>query len=88
MHLQNQDSAKIWKNGVTKTSDHIQIKITMPNPSQDAPASSKAPNEDLKDMDVHLQNQGREPKFVSWVFQRPVNISKSRSRCKTPVFFI
>ena len=38
--------------GVSKTSDHIQIKIKMPNPSQEPPASTKAPNEDLKDMDV------------------------------------
>ena len=38
--------------GVSKNSDHIQIKIKMPNPSQESPASSKAPNEDLKDMDV------------------------------------
>ena len=38
--------------GVSKTSDHIQIKIKMPNPSQEPPASSKTPNEDLKDMDV------------------------------------
>ena len=38
--------------GVTKTSDHIHIEIKMPNPSQESPASSKAPNEDLKDMDV------------------------------------
>ena len=38
--------------GVSKTSDHIQIKIKMPNPSQEPPASSKASNEDLKDMDV------------------------------------
>ena len=38
--------------GVSKTSDHIQIKIKMPNPSQQPPASSKTPNEDLKDMDV------------------------------------
>ena len=38
--------------GVPKTSDHIQINIRMPNPSQEPPASSKAPNEDLKDMDV------------------------------------
>merc|ERR1712081_10946 len=36
----------------TKTSDHIQINIRMPNPSQEPPASFKAPNEDLKDMDV------------------------------------
>ena len=38
--------------GVSKTSDHIQIKIKMANPSQEPPAPSKAPNEDLKDMDV------------------------------------
>ena len=38
--------------GVPKTSDHIKIKIKMPNPSQEPPASSKAPNEDFKDMDV------------------------------------
>jgi len=37
---------------VPKTSDHIQVNIRMPNPSQEHPASSKAPNEDLKDMDV------------------------------------
>ena len=38
--------------GVPKASDHIQIKIQIPNPSQEPPVSSKAPNEDLKDMDV------------------------------------
>ena len=31
----------------TKTSDHIQIKIKMPNPSQEPPASSKSSNDDL-----------------------------------------
>ena len=34
------------------TTDPIQINIKMPNPSQEPPASSKAPNEDLKDVDV------------------------------------
>ena len=43
---------KIWIMDVLKANDHIQIKINMPNPSQEPPASSKAPNEDLKDMDV------------------------------------
>ena len=38
--------------GITKTSDHIKIKVKMPNPSQEPPVTSKAPNEDLKDMDV------------------------------------
>ena len=37
---------------VSNTSDHIQIKIKMPNPSQEPPASSKAPKGDLKDMAV------------------------------------
>ena len=37
---------------VSMTSDHIQFRIKMPNPSQEHPASSKAPNEDLKYMDV------------------------------------
>ena len=38
--------------GMSKTSDHIQINIKMPNCSQEPPESSKAPNEDSKDMDV------------------------------------
>ena len=38
--------------GVSKTSDHIQIKIKMLNPTQKLPVSSTAPNEDSKDMDV------------------------------------
>ena len=44
--------AKIQIMGASKTIDHIQNKIKMPNPSQEPPASSKAPNDDLKDMDV------------------------------------
>ena len=32
--------------------DHVQMKIRKPNPSQEPPASSKAPNEDLKDINV------------------------------------
>merc|ERR1711954_481896 len=38
--------------GVPKTNDHIKIKIKMPNTSQEPLASSKAPNQDLKDMNV------------------------------------
>ena len=38
--------------GISKTSDQILIKMKMPHPSQEPPASSKAPNEDLKYMDV------------------------------------
>ena len=126
--------------GVSKTSDHIQIKIKMPNCSQQPPVSSKPPNEDFKDLYVlftfkiktesqnskyicikdqlsylnqdedaqphsgtsslhqspksglkgqgrslHLQNQYREQKFRLLLHQRPLTISKSRSRCQTPV---
>ena len=35
-----------------KTSDHIQIKNKMLSPSPEPPASSKVPNEELKDMGV------------------------------------
>ena len=48
----SRERANIQIMGVSKTGDHIQIKIKMPNPSQEPPESSKAPNEDLKDMDV------------------------------------
>ena len=43
---------KIRIMGISKTSDYIQNKIKMPNPIQEPQASSKAPNEDLNDMDV------------------------------------
>ena len=38
--------------GISKTSDHIQINIKMPNPSQEPPVSSKFLNKDWKDMDI------------------------------------
>ena len=37
---------------VSKTSNPIQIKIKMPNPLNDSPASSQSQNQDFKDMDV------------------------------------
>ena len=43
---------KIQNIDLPKASDHIEIKMKMPNPSQEPPAFSKTPNEDLKDMDV------------------------------------
>ena len=52
LHLQNQDRAKIQIIGVSKTSDHILINIQIQNPSQEPQASSKAPKQDLKDMNV------------------------------------
>ena len=44
--------ANIQNLGVSKTSDHIRIKIKMPHLRQEPAVSSKAPNEDLKDTDV------------------------------------
>ena len=60
--------------GISKTSDYVQIKIKIPNPSQVPPASSKAQNEDLKDMDflctfkIKIESQnlayGSNPKLI------------------------
>ena len=50
--LKSRWRAKIQNMGVSKTSDHIQIIIKIPNPSQEPAASPKARNQDLKDMDV------------------------------------
>merc|ERR1711954_144143 len=48
----SRERQKIWKMGASKTSDNIQTKIKMPNSSQEPSVSSKAPNDDLKDLDV------------------------------------
>ena len=45
--------AKIWNLDVSHTSDHIQIKIKVPNPNQEPTVFPKAQNDDLKAMDVH-----------------------------------
>ena len=50
-------------------SDHIKIKIKLSNPSQEPPASFKAQNQDLKDMDglcTVIIKIG--PKFRTWVY--------------------
>ena len=50
--LEIKTESQILEHGYIKDQWHIQIKIKMPNPSQEPPASSKAPNKDSKDMDV------------------------------------
>ena len=37
---------------LTETSEYIQIKIKIPNPKKETPVSSKAPNQDYKDIVV------------------------------------
>ena len=116
------------------------FKIKMKNPSQEPPATPKAPNQDFKDLNVlctfkikteskkfeqgsardqwpypnqdqdakppsgtssvlqspksalsghgyslHIQNHGRESKFRTGDYQRPLTIYKSISRCQTPI---
>ena len=48
----SRERAKIWIMGISKSSDHIQIKIKMRNPSQEPPAPIKALNQDLEDVNV------------------------------------
>ena len=43
---------------VLKTSDHIQIKIMIPNPRQEPPTPSKAPNQYLKARFGDLEDAG------------------------------
>ena len=63
--------AKIRNKGVSKTSDHIHIKIKMLNPSQEPPAPTKAPYQDIKDMDVlctfkiKIENQNSEYRCIN-----------------------
>ena len=67
---------------VSNTSEHIQIEIKMPNPIQEPPPSSKAPNEDLKDMDVlctfkiNVDNQNSEH---GWLYANQVKESQTLS---------
>ena len=79
--------AKIQNMGPPKTSDHIQIKIKMPNPSQVPPVSSKALNKDLKDMDIlcTFKIKTESQNLEDWVYQRPLTTSQSRSKCQTSV---
>ena len=69
------------------TSDHIPIKIKILNPSQEPSRSTKAPYQDLKEMDALciFRTKIKESKFRSWVYQSPVPITKSRSRRQTQI---
>ena len=70
----------------SQNSDHgcIKDQWTYPNQNQDAKAKSgtssviQGPKWWLKGhgCSLHLQNQDREQKFGSWVYQRPMTISK------------
>ena len=75
--------------------EHGCIKDQWPYPNQDQDAKPlsgtsstlQSPKWGLKGhgCSLHLQIQDREPKFRSWVYQRPVTIFKWTWRCQTQV---
>ena len=75
--------------------DHGCIKGQWPYPNQDQDAKSQSGTSSILQIpklgvkehgcSLHLQNQEREPKFRTWVYQRPMTISKSRLRWQTSV---
>ena len=87
LQLQKQDKETKLKNGCTKEQ--------LPYPNQDQDDKPQWGTSGILQSSkwwlkghgcsLHLQNQDREPKFGSWLYQRPVTIFKSRSRCQTPV---
>ena len=78
---------QIWIMVVSKTSNHIQIKIKMPNPSQAHPASSKDPHQDINNMDVLCtfkitkENQNLDQTYLK-IYE--LNYSDERVLCSAP----
>ena len=68
----------------------IQIMIKMPKPRQEHPASSKSPNEDLKDMDVlctfiiKLENQNLEQGCIKDQYHNQIKIKMPNSSQEPP----
>ena len=75
---------------ISKTSDHIQLKIKIPNPCHEPPASSKILNQNLKDMEVlcifkiKTESKNSEHEYqrsvsvfehVSWTIRNPLDDS-------------
>ena len=79
----------------SKNLDHGYIKDKWPYPNQDQDSKPQSgtsnvlqsPKWGLKGhgCSLHLQNQDREPKLGSWIYQRPVIISIWRSRHQIPL---
>ena len=70
-----------------KTSDRIQINIRMQNPSQDPPASSKAPNKDLEDLDVlcTFKSKNLDHGYIKDQWPYPNKMKVSNLRQEPPV---
>ena len=78
--------------GISKTSDHNQIKKKIPNPNQETPASSKAPNKDLKDMDVlctfkiKIESQNLDHGFIKDQLPHPIQDKDAKPQSGTSSF--
>ena len=83
---------KICIISVSKIPDHTQIKINMPDPSQEPPASSKAPSQDLKDMDalctfetmIECENLNHWFTKDQWPYPNPDQEAKPQWRTASP----
>ena len=71
---------------VSKTSDHIQIKIKMLNPSQDPPALTKAPNQDSKDINdlCTLESQNLDLWCIKIKIKMTISIKEPLTLSKAP----
>ena len=87
LHLHNQDREStfgtwVYQRPVTISKWRLRSRTPVGNSSL-----HQIPKLGLKEhgCSLSLQKQDREPKFGIWMYQRPVTISKSKSRCQTPV---
>ena len=75
--------------GIKDCSDHIKINFKMPNPSQKPPALSKAPNQDIEDMDVlctfkiKLESQKSDQGFIKDHLSYPNQVQDATSQSGT-----
>ena len=74
--------------GVSKTNDHIKIKIRMPNPSQEPSGPTKAPTQDLKYVDVlcnfKIQREIRNAPYGCIKYPNQDQDAKSHSGASSP----
>ena len=70
--------------GVSKTSNHIQMKIKMPNPSQEPQASSKAQNKDVKDIYVFWTCKTKKGSQIQIKINMPNPSKESSESSKDP----
>ena len=87
MHLQNQDREPQFGICVFQRQRTISKSMSGAKPKSGASSVLQSPKWGLKGhgCSLHLQTHDRAQKFGSWVYQRPVTISKSISGCQTPV---